>query len=480
MALTLHILGTGAQADRQKSIVMQGDALTIGRADGNDLVLPDPDREISSNHAVLQTHGSDFVVLDISTNGTFLNAETTPLGAMPSPLNNGDVLRIGAYELRVEIDVYTSDPLDDLPPPVGEEQLLDAAEFAGKGGDVFAEVASLDHDGGDFLDDLLGAAPPNAMNTPTPELVLDGQDLVDEFLDIAPDANLEGGASAPNHSAASHDFFAPGAGENAIPDDWDDDFLSGDQDPFAPIAPAEETPPVAPVQEPVDLVEETTPPPEPAPVEPVAEPVVKAPNDPVKPDAARIFLQAAGLDDSRIADDELSEIMARSGEVFRTLIEGARDVLMARTGIKDELNLQKTTISPDGNNPIKFSISGLQAVEAMIKPTVPGYKPAPDAAREAMKDIKAHEVAMMSGMETAIKGLLARFDPDVLAQKLQADGGRRGLLKGKKARYWEVFEQMYGQISQEAAEDYNTLFGKEFSKAYEAQLRAVKQADKKD
>ncbi|MBR9864438.1 MAG: type VI secretion system-associated FHA domain protein TagH, partial [Rhodobacteraceae bacterium] len=189
---------------------------------------------------------------------------------------------------------------------------------------------------------------------------------------------------------------------------------------------------------------------------------------------ARQFLSAAGVDHSRIDDSELGPIMERTGIAFRTLVEGAREVLMARASIKDELRLGQTMISPDGNNPIKFSISGQQAVEAMIKPTVAGYQAADKAAAEAMMDIKAHEVAMMSGMESAIKTLLSRFDPAELATRIEDSGRLGGLLKGKKAQYWDVFEKLYKQLSEDAEEDFNTLFGKEFAKAYKDQLQKLK------
>ncbi len=496
MTLTLHILSTGAQAGRDSTITMTGEALTIGRADTNDLVLPDPNREISSSHCVLQAKGSEFIVVDTSTNGTFLNRETAPLGDFPSPLNNGDTLRIGPYEMRVNIALAAVDPLAGLPPPAGEEALMDP-ELAAAGADAIADIASLDTEGGDFLDGLLGEAPPNAMKTPTRDIAADGPEAINEFLDETPDPELQGGASTPNHSAAVSDFYqaTPGA-EGAIPDDWDDDLLSPGtpkaskpgaaipettdfgSEPGAPLddsfndPPAPEPPAKAP--EPA-----AAPPPKPAPeLAPVAaKPPAKSGSG---ADLARAFLISAGVNEAQIADDELKTIMEQSGTVFRTLIEGAREVLMARASIKDELRLGQTMISPDGNNPIKFSISGQQAVEAMVKPTVAGYKTGPAAAEEAMRDIKAHEVAMMSGMETAIKTLLKRFDPENLAQKLEDSGGISGLLKGKKARYWEVFEKLYSQISDEAEEDFQTLFGKEFAKAYTEQMLKLKTATGKE
>nr|WP_311199423.1 type VI secretion system-associated FHA domain protein [Leisingera aquaemixtae] len=53
-----------------------------------------------------------------------------------------------------------------------------------------------------------------------------------------------------------------------------------------------------------------------------------------------------------------------------------------------------------------------------------------------MKDIKAHEVAMVTGMEAALKGVLKRLDPKALEAQIEDKGGFSGLLRGKKARYW--------------------------------------------
>jgi len=37
----------------------------------------------------------------------------------------------------------------------------------------------------------------------------------------------------------------------------------------------------------------------------------------------------------------------------------------------------------------------------------------------------------------------------------------------RKARMWDVFQQLYAQISAEASDDFHELFGKEFLRAYE-------------
>lgn len=78
---------------------------------------------------------------------------------------------------------------------------------------------------------------------------------------------------------------------------------------------------------------------------------------------------------------------------------------------------------------------------------------------------------MMTGMQAAIKTLLEKFDPKLLAERMEA---KKGLFGGKKAKKWDVFEKMYGEIAQEAEDDFQALFGKAFAKAYEDQLRKLR------
>jgi predicted component of type VI protein secretion system len=57
---------------------------------------------------------------------------------------------------------------------------------------------------------------------------------------------------------------------------------------------------------------------------------------------------------------------------------------------------------------------------------------------------------------------------------LQDGGGFGGLLKGRKARYWEVYEKMYAEISDRAENEFHEMFSREFARAYQAQLERLK------
>lgn len=477
--------------------------MTIGRGPANDLVLPDPERMLSKSHCVIEDQGGNVVVVDLSTNGTFLNYAKIPLGPVPTPLNNGDVLTLGAFELVVAISAGAPSAMELPPGP-----LADPLISHGQADNAPDPLDLLDAPGpeGDVLDDLLGAgnAPtgPSQINPvdPIDALLPDMGDEEDPFF-VKPATGQEGqGGSFGAHNAAATDSFAPAAASrHVIPDDWDDLLEPGPgeaadaSDPFAPPpAPSAPTPQPEPAEAPapgpdvfappppVTPAEPSTPQPSPQPSPqpaPVAQPdpgtAVPAP-PPGGFDAAQAFLEALGVDGLDIPDEDLAPTMARAGAIMRVLVTGIRDILMTRTSIKSEFRIEQTMIGAGGNNPLKFSVSPDQAIEVLLRPRMRGYLPPEEAAREALDDIAAHEVAMVAGMETAIKAVLSKLAPEVLADKIETSGKISGLLRGRKAQYWDVYEKMYAEISDQAENDFHHFFSREFARAYQDQLNRLK------
>lgn len=483
MAVTLKFQNSGAMPGDAAPVPMQGPSLTIGRGASNDLVLPDPDQLLSRNHCAIEDHNGNVLVVDLSANGTFLNYSKIPLGRTPTPLNNGDVLCVGNYELLVEIrDALASaaipDPLAAAPASHG---------VASNAPDPLALLEDAGP-GGDFLDDLLGESSPTGPSQLNPVDPIDdllpplGQEE-DPFFQKPSDGREGEGASLPSHSPSAADgFSAPGAQSGMIPDDWDDDFLSGigEADTVAPpaappaVAPAhaDSAPvPAAAAEAEVALAE--------------TQPAITKPDNGTreKPDAVpaettsdalAAFLRGLEVEDDLLGSEDPVKSMGRMGRVLRTLVMGLREILMTRTSIKSEFRIEQTMISAGGNNPLKFSITPEQAIEAMLKPATKGYLGPETAAEEALKDIKAHEVAMVTGMEAALKGVLTRLDPKALENQIEDKGGLSGLLRGKKARYWDVYEQLYSEISDQAENDFHDLFSREFARAYKEQLDKLK------
>ncbi|RMH46737.1 MAG: hypothetical protein D6686_14435 [Alphaproteobacteria bacterium] len=67
---------------------------------------------------------------------------------------------------------------------------------------------------------------------------------------------------------------------------------------------------------------------------------------------------------------------------------------------------------------------------------------------------------------------MKRFDPERLQGRIES-GGVAGLLGSRKARLWTEFERLYAEIAREAEDDFQTLFGREFARAYQAQIRKL-------
>ncbi|WP_370981202.1 type VI secretion system-associated FHA domain protein TagH [Agaribacterium sp. ZY112] len=101
---------------------------TIGRADGNDWVLPDAERVVSSKHTAIQFQGGQFLLADTSTNGTYVNDASDPLGPGKNhPLADGDIIGCGDYQLKVTLKTPAKAD-DGLPKGLGEVDFLDSSD----------------------------------------------------------------------------------------------------------------------------------------------------------------------------------------------------------------------------------------------------------------------------------------------------------------------------------------------------------------
>jgi predicted component of type VI protein secretion system len=77
---------------------------TIGRAPDNDWVLPDTKCFVSGRHALIDFQAGAYYLVDTSRNGVFVNGMDTAVGrGHPQRLFDGDRLRIGEYEITVQI-----------------------------------------------------------------------------------------------------------------------------------------------------------------------------------------------------------------------------------------------------------------------------------------------------------------------------------------------------------------------------------------
>lgn len=559
----------------------------IGRADTNQLVLPDPERTISRVHArVLFRANSGYGIVDQGSNAISVNGIQLGKGR-EAAIQPGDRIQIGGYVLLVEAAVAgttTSDPFADFfglapasatqpsirrdraaadplglfggtasrtplpgsaapPPPAAAPPAPPAAPLAGgipADWDPFAPpppaarptAAPAPSAGARALGLDLGAGAPAPLIPDLPGAPAGASgDSLDALFGLgagAPPAgnplaqSLLGEAVAQPNMAGHADplqalGMLPAAAGQALPDT-----TSELNRPFIPPAapapsPAQRPQPDAGAMATLNSLDPSGTlsgavvswndsagegrtiiragkKPDAAPAVPVAAPVATPAELPATAPAAATAPPAAapaadtdallaafreGLGLPHLPAGGLTpEFMRLLGQLTHESARGTVDLLVARAALKREVRADATMIVARENNPLKFSPTAEVALGHLLGPTVRGFIEPQRAMRDAFDDLRAHQLAFLAGMRAALEGLLQRFDPASLESRLTQKSVLSSLLPAaRKAQLWSVFQQEYQQIAGELADDFHQVFGREFLRAYEAQLDALNQPE---
>jgi len=166
--------------------------------------------------------------------------------------------------------------------------------------------------------------------------------------------------------------------------------------------------------------------------------------------------------------------MEHLGLVVREAVQGTVELLIARAATKREVRADVTMIVSKNNNPLKFSPDVDFALMQLINPQGGGFMGPAEAMRDAYDDLRAHQIGFIAGMRAALASVLARFTPAELEARLTSRSLFDSVLPAnRKAKLWDLYEQRYQDISREAEDDFHSLFGREFLKAYEAQIEQL-------
>ncbi|WP_342238656.1 type VI secretion system-associated FHA domain protein TagH [Inquilinus sp. OTU3971] len=430
LILDLTAGGSGPSGgDKTRTFDHRG--LTLGRGPDNDWVLEDSSRFVSKNHCLIDYVDGRYVLFDLSTNGTFVNGGSTPLGRSNSAvLSDGDRIAIGDYHFLVRLsgaDAPAASHSIDIDDPMALPFGIDAA-----GG------AKLPRHQLDAAEWPSGPAP----SGPPPFDTTSGE----RWEHVA----------EPDHTPAAHVAFRPPTPQfREIPEDWAEEKpVPAVRAVAAGLIPRDwhDTPSPPP-----------TPQPDPAPPPPAA-PTAQAQTDPL-----RLVLEAAGVDPTLFPAERGEELARMIGQILRTSVQGLLEALEARSSLKTEFRIERTAIQPRNNNPLKFAATEEEAITAILSPPLPAFAKGADAMEEGFRDLRRHQIGTIGGMEAALRHLLDRLSPDAVAESAGgASGGLGALLPAaRKARLWEAYVALHRQMSDRASESVRDLFGKSFAEGYE-------------
>jgi type VI secretion system FHA domain protein len=434
MILTLEVTGEQAQSLGATRKVFKAIGGTIGRLPDNDWVFADP--YVSGRHALIRYVNGKYFIEDTSTNGVFINSPDARVGrSQAQQLNDGDVLYIDAYQIKVSIQ---KDPAAK-------------ASF-----DPFAPI---------------DPKATNLMRTPAAPGV--DEDRTASLIPARADSTAEDDEETDE--------------ENAVDTNATQWYRMGDALKETPASITTITPPPSP---PSARALRSVPTSERVAVRAVqSAPATRPISAPVPISRARAdveanasvdlqaLLTAAGIEglDPSFATAQVL------GQVLRSAVAGVMEVLRARERMKDELRLRGTTFKAAHNNPLKFSANTDDAFHnLLVKHNAAYLKPA-DAFDDAFDDLRDHQNAIMSAMRLAFEAMLAQFDPERLQEDFDRQI-RKGSILGvpAKLRYWDLYRDKYAALTRDADASFRTLFCDEFARTYEEQLARAQAVPRKD
>jgi len=187
-------------------------------------------------------------------------------------------------------------------------------------------------------------------------------------------------------------------------------------------------------------------------------------------EALAAFFNGAELTGATPADP--TAMMTGLGQAFRAMVAGLRAVLIARATIKGEFRIEQTMIRARGNNPLKFSANDDDALTALLGVGRRTDMSPAAAIEDSLRDLRMHELATMAAMQVAVRAMLDELNPE--KTRAGTDQGGLGVLPGqRKARAWDAFEARHASVVQALVDDFDSIFGKSFARAYERALDEI-------
>jgi type VI secretion system protein len=420
MTLRLRVVSDQRRSlgDRS-SIIFAFDGGTIGRSADNDWVLPDPLRYVSAHHARVQFRNGRFYLQDVSTNGVFVNDEAEPLSRRGSdgyPLSNGDVFRVGDYQIVVALDSEAEEPSPDAGAAVPTS--IHALH-------TFGRAAQTDIGAMLNLDDLL------VPESPTDEQMLP--------------VNAYGQAimQAPARSVAT----APRPLPNTDPDE---ESLARR---MARLAKAARRDPKIGAN---------------------GANGIHGANGAALFDVStglQVFCRGAGIDADRLPVDAQTRLLHVAGQLFREALVGFKDLDRTRNEIRNRFRIELPPPEPDDPRP---SLARSTVEELLIGLFLQHESRSLDAVgwlREAVAEAKTHEHALAQATRAAFVEFLDRLDPAELEARFER-AARRGKAKSAdKAQYWDLFTTFYRNLIEMPADHLPHTFVEAFAAAYREFLK---------
>jgi type VI secretion system protein len=416
MALRLRVVSEhSTRLGAQSTKVFGVHGGTIGRATDNEWILPDPERYLSGKHARIDFRAGTYVLVDTSSNGTYVNGAQVPLGKYHDyELKDGDYVRLGEYELLVSIDKS-----NDFPPDEGA-----AVAYDGQAPSAAIKKSTANDLGADLdLSQLLepsdlsiadsGNRPRDSYGQPVPrreEKKADAEASATPWHMMTRPLKVE---SQKLEAQKLESVSQLSLSRSQTPALYEGDFDIG----------------------------------------------------------LAAFCRGAGIEARSISTEARGAALQLAGQLLREAVLGLMDLNQGRSEFQNKFRI--TAPAADAaESPLNFS-KGVDEALLRLLTTLSTRAGSVEAIRDNFRELKAQNSAMPVATRAAFEEFLSRVDPKELEERFER-ASKRGVFGGQnKAKYWDLYTELFAGLAQRPADGFPHLFTETFAKAFEAKVRAL-------
>src|SRR5271170_2359234 len=410
MALRLRVVSEhSTRLGAQSTKVFGVHGGTVGRATDNEWILPDPERYLSGKHARIDFRAGVYVLVDTSSNGTYVNGAQVPLGKYHDyPLKDGDYVRLGEYELLVSID-----KTNDFPPEEGaivayDGQSPSSAVKKSTANDLGADLdlsqllepSDLSVDSGVRPRDAYGqSVPPREEPAPAPEASGTPWHMMTRPLRVE--------TPKVEHSLSFSSVRAAG------PALYEGDFDIG----------------------------------------------------------LAAFCRGAGIEPRTIGSETRGAALQLAGQLLREAVLGLMDLNQGRGEFRNKFRIAAAAADAP-ESPLNFSGGVDEALVRMLT-TLSTRAGSVEAIRDNFRELKAQNAVTLVAMRAAFEEFLGRVDPKELEDRFERASKRGVFGGQSKNKYWDLYSELFAGLAQRPADGFPHLFIEAFSKAFEAKMQTL-------
>jgi type VI secretion system protein ImpI/type VI secretion system protein len=183
------------------------------------------------------------------------------------------------------------------------------------------------------------------------------------------------------------------------------------------------------------------------------------------------FCRGAGIDPKAVTTEARAAALQLAGQLLREAVLGLMDLNQGRNEFRNRFRISAP--ANDGpESPLNFS-RGVDEALVRLLTTLSTRAGSVEAIRQNFRELKAQNTASLAATRAAFEEFLGRVDPKELEERFDRATKRGVFGSQNKAKYWDLYAEMFAGIAQRPADGFPHLFIETFAKAFEAKLRVL-------